>query len=68
MHIRGVLKILGVFLIIHCLGLLPPIALSIYYNDHQLHDFLITLGLTLGSGLVLWLAFRNSYADMKASW
>ena len=65
MHIRGVLKILGVFLIIHCLGLLPPIALSIYYNDHQLHDFLITLGLTLGSGLVLWLAFRNSAGELR---
>jgi len=65
MHIRGVIKILGVFLIIHSLGLLPPILLSLYYHDHQLNVFLITLAATLGSGLIFWLSFRNTDGELR---
>lgn len=65
MQIQGVLRILGVFLIIHSIGLLPPIFLSWYYTDHQLNDFLIPLLLTLGSGLILWFNFRNNKRELR---
>ena len=38
MEYKLILRILGVFLILHSLALLPPIGIAIADDDGQLHD------------------------------
>ena len=44
---------------------LPPILVDIIYAEQQYGDFLIALLVTLSSGLLLWLRFRNSKQDFR---
>jgi len=64
MEYKLILRILGVFLILHSLALLPPIGIAIADNDGQLHDFLYTLAVTFGSGSFLWLTFHNARGEL----
>ena len=64
MEYKLILRILGVFLILHSLALIPPIGLALYDDDGQLHDFLYTLAVTLGSGTLLWTLFRNAKGEL----
>jgi len=64
MYYRPVLRILGIFLMLHSLALLPPLGISIYLDDGQLTDFLYTFGLAIGSGYLLWFFFRNARQEL----
>lgn len=56
MRLLAVLRVLGIFLALHSLGLLPPLLLSVVDGDGQQMDFLAPLLLGLGAGTGLWLA------------
>jgi trk system potassium uptake protein TrkH len=64
MQYKSILRIIGIFLILHSLALLPPIGIALYDQDGQLHDFVDTLMVTLGSGSLLWLLFRNARGEL----
>jgi trk system potassium uptake protein TrkH len=62
---KNVLKILGIFLVVHSVGLLPPIFLSWYDGDEQFYDFFIPLCLTFSLGMLLWMSFRHNKTELR---
>lgn len=64
MKYKLILRLVGIFLILHSLALLPPIAIALYDQDGQAHDFVYTLVVTLGGGLLLWLLFHNARGEL----
>lgn len=60
-----VIKILGVLLVIFSSTLLPPIALSYYFDDGAAGPFIIAFIATLATGGVLWLLTRRVNRDMR---
>lgn len=65
MGYKLILRILGIFLLLHSLALLPPIGITFLDQDGQLYDFLYTLGITTGSGLLLLLLFHNAQGELR---
>ncbi len=65
MQFKALSRIIGVFLIFHSLGLLPPIFVSIYYSDGQLLDFLYPLMFSLICGVSLWGPFRHDTSELR---
>jgi trk system potassium uptake protein TrkH len=64
MQYAAIARILGVFLMLHSLGLIPPLLVSLYERDQQHMDFIYPLIFILGSGLLLWLVFRNAKNEL----
>ena len=52
-------KIVGVLCIAFSFTMLPPIAVSIWFHDTELPDFITTFLILLGTGSALWLLFRK---------
>lgn len=65
MKYKPVLRILGIFLMLHSLGLLPPMAISIYMDDGHIRDFLYPFVFTLGAGILLWWPHRHAIQDLR---
>jgi trk system potassium uptake protein TrkH len=65
MRIYTILRMLGLLLMLFSLTLLPPIAVSLIYQDQILLHFVsVFLGCNLAGGL-LWLMFRQHRATLK---
>lgn len=58
-------RILGLLLMMFSLTMLPPIAFSIYYNDHSWLPFVQGFGLTLIAGVLIWLPVHRSRKDLR---
>jgi len=58
-------RILGLLLMMFSLTMLPPIAFSIYYDDHSWLPFVEGFGLTLVSGILIWLPVHRSRKDLR---
>ena len=58
-------RILGLFLIVFSAALVPPILVSLIYQDSELMHFLASLVLVLVIGLVLWLPVRHRRAELR---
>jgi len=58
-------RIIGSFLIVHSLGLLPPIFVSYHYVDGQILDFFYPLVISLTFGLALWFPFRKDKSELR---
>ena len=65
MQLALVQRILGLFLILYSVTLIPPIALSLLYRDGELVHFLTSLLLTLLMGLAAWLPVRNVRRELR---
>ncbi|MAF15770.1 MAG: potassium transporter [Marinomonas sp.] len=65
MHIQVILRVIGLLIMIFSLTLLPPIIVSLIYQDGALQAFLYALLINLASGLVIWFPFRNHRGDLK---
>lgn len=65
MQYRALSRIIGVFFTLYTISLMPPILISLYYNDGQYLDFLFPLLLSLTCGLLLWIPFRNDVSDLR---
>ena len=46
-------RLLGILLLLFSSALLPPVAVSLYYRDGQIVNFLLTVGLSAMAGLLL---------------
>jgi trk/ktr system potassium uptake protein len=58
-------RVLGLLLMMFSLTMLPPIAFSLYYDDHSWLPFLEGFGLTLTAGLLIWLPVHRSRKDLR---
>ena len=65
MKFTSVLRILGVLLIIFSTTMLPPIGVSLFYNDGEAFSFLEGFMVTLSTGIVIWLPFRKRVEELK---
>jgi trk system potassium uptake protein len=60
-----VLRIIGIFTMLFSLSMLPPIFVSMYYNDRALGVFLESFGICLASGAFLWAVFYRCKQELK---
>ena len=65
MHFSTICRILGILLMIFSLSMLPPIVVSIIYDDHQITAFLHAFIITLGVGVIVWLPVRNLKKELR---
>lgn len=65
MQIAAVLRILGLFLMLFSLTMLPPIIVTSIYHDGSPTPFFLAFLMTLFSGLMLWLCFRQYRQELK---
>jgi trk system potassium uptake protein TrkH len=65
MHFSTVCRILGILLMIFSLTMLPPIVISVIYEDNQLNAFFDAFIFTLGVGLITWLPVRNQKKELR---
>ncbi len=65
MRLLAVLRILGVFMALHSLGMLPPLILSLIYDDGQYRDFLYPMLFTLAVGVALWVLLQQQQKELR---
>jgi len=64
MHQSVTQRILGLLLILFSITLLPPILVSLWYNDTGLRAFLIAFFVMFGVGMMLWLPARHARKEL----
>lgn len=65
MHFSVIFRVLGILLMLFSMTLLPPIGVSLYYNDNTLVAFLSALALIFISGLCVWLPSNKTKHDLR---
>ena len=65
MRFAVVQRMLGLLLMMFSITLLPPVAISWYYGDGTYTSFLLSFGLTLCAGIVIWLPVRDRDEDLR---
>ncbi len=60
-----VLRILGLLLMMFSLTMLPPIVISVYFDDQSWLPFVQGFGLTLLAGFFIWLPVRKFHQDLR---
>lgn len=65
MQIAAIQKILGMLLMIFSLAMIPPIFVSLLYDDGASYAFVSACSLILITGLVLWYPVRNYRKEMR---
>lgn len=58
-------RIIGIFLMAFSLTLLPPVAVSLIYDDGAHQPFVITFIGALAAGILMWYPRRNDHRDMR---
>jgi len=58
-------RILGLLLMLFSLTMLPPIAFSLFYNDHSWMPFVEGFAITFAAGLLCWLPVHRSKKDLR---
>lgn len=65
MHLIVIQRVLGILLMLFSTTMLPPLVVSLIYNDGVLYPFLFGFGLALCFGLLLWLPVKSSRVDLR---
>lgn len=65
MRIAVIARVFGVLLALFSLTLLPPIGVSLWYQDGSHYAFSIAFGITLVTGLLMWLPVHNLQSDLR---
>ena len=65
MHPKVILRILGILLMVFSLTQVPPIAVSIYFQDGSMHEFTVAFAITLLTGFAIWLPVHNVRQDLR---
>ncbi len=65
MHAAVIFRILGILLMVFSLSLLPPMVVSLIYQDQTLSAFVTALGINFSIGAMLWYPFRNRKQDLR---
>ena len=64
-HFGPTLRILGLLLMLFSLTMLPPIGISVIFDDGQIPLFGAAEGLTFGAGFISWLPARRQKRDLR---
>lgn len=59
MQYKTILRIIGILLMLFSMSMLPPVIVGEIYQDGASWAFLIAFSVTLLTGILLWLMFRN---------
>ncbi len=59
MQYKSILRIIGVLLMLFSISMLPPVGVSDIYHDGAGLAFVIAFSVTLLTGIILWLSFRD---------
>lgn len=65
MHSKTILRILGLLVMLFSLTMIPPLCISLYYQDHATHAFLTGFIVTLTTGFFIWLPFHNNRDELR---
>jgi trk system potassium uptake protein TrkH len=65
MHFSVIARVLGLLMMIFSFTLVPPMLISVLYQDATLNAFLYALLITFGIGLMVWLPVRNHKQELK---
>jgi len=65
MQRKAIQKILGLLLMVFSLTMLPPVLVSLIYNDGVVAPFLLGFSLTFIMGLVIWLPVRTHIRELR---
>jgi trk system potassium uptake protein TrkH len=65
MRLTVIVRLLGIMLAMFSITLLPPVFLSIYYNDGELLHFVSSILIMLGTGFAMWFPMRNARSDLR---
>jgi trk system potassium uptake protein TrkH len=61
----AVQQVLGLLLMVFSLSMLPPLAVSVLYDDGAARAFLSGLWITLATGALVWWPVRRAQAELK---
>ena len=64
-HYAIVQRILGLLLMIFSLSMVPPLLVSLYYDDGSHMTFAAAFGITILTGFVVWSPVRRSSSELK---
>ena len=65
MQIKSVIRILGLLLMLFSLAIIPPIIVSLVFQDNETWSFFYAGILIFVSGLLLWLPAAQAKTDLK---
>jgi len=65
MHTAIIFRILGLLLMVFSIALLPPIFVSLIYQDSALQAFITALAITFAVGAILWLPVRHRRQELR---
>ena len=65
MQLAIIQRIIGILLMIFSVATLPPMVVSLIYDDGTLTPFVITFLASLLTGLVVWYPVRNRRKDLR---
>jgi trk system potassium uptake protein TrkH len=65
MHWRSIARLFGILLGLYSLSFLPPAAVSLWYGDGQLFDFVIAALASALTGLLLWLPNTRERSELS---
>jgi trk system potassium uptake protein TrkH len=65
MRLAVVQRILGMLIMIFSITMLPPVAISVYFNDGAIHAFEQAFGITLLVGFLIWFPVRKHIEDLR---
>lgn len=60
-----ILRLVGLFIMVFSMTLVPSLAVSLYYQDGQSLYFALTLGATLLIGLLIWFPVRTQERELR---
>ncbi len=65
MQLDMVQKIVGMLLAVFSLSMLPPVGISLYYQDHAIMPFIEAFMVTAITGLALWFPVRKKKKELR---
>ena len=65
MRLRAIQRILGMLLMLFSITMLPPVAFSLWYDDHTVMPFVSAFLVTFTTGAIFWLPVRRYHAELK---
>ncbi|MDK2778219.1 MAG: TrkH family potassium uptake protein [Pseudomonadota bacterium] len=65
MHLTVIARILGIFLMLFSIAILPPILVSVWYDDGATSAFITAMALVFGIGFTFWLPVRSVRQELR---
>ncbi|WP_293268406.1 TrkH family potassium uptake protein [Neptunomonas sp.] len=65
MHYRVILRILGILLMVFSITMLPPIGVSLFYDDGHDYAFVGAFAITITTGFLIWLPVYRVRQDLR---